>query len=284
MADNNGGPWGGGGSGGDKGNKNGGGNGRKPDTPQIPEIDELMRKGQEQLRVLMGGKGRGGGGASGDGGAGLPRGTFLFAGLAAVVLWLFASFYTVKPEEQSVELFLGEFNQIGTNGLNFAPWPLVTYEKFNVTTNRTESLGINGSRDSGLGLMLTTDENIVDIDFQVVWNIKNARDFLFSLKEPELSVRAISEAAMREVIAQSELAPILNRDRAAIEANVRQLIQKTLDQRKTGISVLRVNFNKVDPPSRQVIVTAVDGSQKRVSVIDAFRDVQAAEQERDQRE
>ena len=145
-------------------------------------------------------------------------------------------------------------------------------------------MGINGSRDSGLGLMLTTDENIVDIDFQVVRNIKNARDYLFSLKEPELSVRAISEAAMREVIAQSELAPILNRDRAAIEANVRQLIQKTLDQRETGISVLRVNFNKVDPPSRQVIVTAVDGTQARVSVIDAFRDVQAAEQERDQRE
>ena len=285
MADNNGGPWGGGGSGGNKGNNNGnGGNDRKPDGPQIPEIDELMRKGQEQLRVLMGGKGSGGGGKSGDGGAGVPRSTFLYAGLAAVAMWLFASFYTVKPEEQSVELFLGEFSKIGTNGLNFAPWPLVTYEKFNVTTNRTESLGINGSRDSGLGLMLTTDENIVDIDFQVVWNIKNASDFLFSLKEPELSVRAISEAAMREVIAQSELAPILNRDRASIEANVRQLIQKTLDDRKTGISVLRVNFNKVDPPSRQVVVTAVDGSQKRVSVIDAFRDVQAAEQERDQRE
>jgi modulator of FtsH protease HflK len=287
MSDDNGGPWGGGGSGGNNGknndNKNGGNN-RQPDGPQIPEIDELMRKGQERLRVLMGGKG-GGENASGEGGAGLPRGTFLFGGLAAVALWLFASFYTVKPEEQSVELFLGEFNQIGTNGLNFAPWPVVTYEKFNVTTNRTESLGINGSRDSGLGLMLTTDENIVDIDFQVVWNIKNSRDFLFSLKAPEASIRAISEAAMREVIAQSELAPILNRDRAMIEANVRELIQKTLDQRQTGISVLRVNFNKVDPPSQQVIVTSVDGSsQKRVSVIDAFRDVQAAEQERDQRE
>ena len=118
----------------------------------------------------------------------------------------------------------------------------------------------------------------------VVWNIKNSSDFLFSLKEPEQSIRAISEAAMREVIAQSELAPILNRDRAAIEANVRQLIQRTLDERQTGISVVRVNFNKVDPPSRQVIVTAADGAQKRVSVIDAFRDVQAAEQERDQRE
>jgi membrane protease subunit HflK len=287
MSDDNGGPWGGGGSGGNNGKNNGnknGGNNRQPDGPQIPEIDELMRKGQERLRVLMGGKG-GGGNASGEGGGGLPRGTFLFGGLAAVTLWLFASFYTVKPEEQSVELFLGEFNQIGTNGLNFAPWPVVTYEKFNVTTNRTESLGINGSRDSGLGLMLTTDENIVDIDFQVVWNIKNSRDFLFSLKAPEASIRAISEAAMREVIAQSELAPILNRDRALIEANVRELIQKTLDQRETGISVLRVNFNKVDPPSQQVIVTSVDGSsQKRVSVIDAFRDVQAAEQERDQRE
>ena len=287
MSDDNGGPWGSGGSRGNNGKNNGnknGGNNRQPDGPQIPEIDELMRKGQERLRVLMGGKG-GGENASGEGGAGLPRGTFLFGGLAAVALWLFASFYTVKPEEQSVELFLGEFNQIGTNGLNFAPWPVVTYEKFNVTTNRTESLGINGSRDSGLGLMLTTDENIVDIDFQVVWNIKNSRDFLFSLKAPEASIRAISEAAMREVIAQSELAPILNRDRAMIEANVRELIQKTLDQRETGISVLRVNFNKVDPPSQQVIVTSVDGSsQKRVSVIDAFRDVQAAEQERDQRE
>ena len=288
MADNNGGPWGGGGSGGNRGNKgNGGGNDRGPDGPQIPEIDELMRKGQEQLRVLMGGKGSGGtGGGSGSGGsdAGIPRSTLVLAGLAAVGMWLFASFYTVKPEEQSVELFLGEFNEIGTNGLNFAPWPFVTYEKFNVTTNRSESLGLNDSRDSGLGLMLTTDENIVDIDFQVVWNIKNSSDFLFSLKEPEQSIRAISEAAMREVIAQSELAPILNRDRAAIEANVRQLIQRTLDERQTGISVVRVNFNKVDPPSRQVIVTAADGAQKRVSVIDAFRDVQAAEQERDQRE
>ena len=153
MSDDNGGPWGGGGSGGNNGKNNGnknGGNNRQPDGPQIPEIDELMRKGQERLRVLMGGKG-GGGNASGEGGGGLPRGTFLFGGLAAVALWLFASFYTVKPEEQSVELFLGEFNQIGTNGLNFAPWPVVTYEKFNVTTNRTESLGINGSRDSGLG-------------------------------------------------------------------------------------------------------------------------------------
>jgi len=105
MADNNGGPWGGGGSGGDKGNNNGGGNGRKPDTPQIPEIDELMRKGQEQLRVLMGGKGRGGGGASGDGWSGSAAWNIFVCRLAAVVLWLFASFYTVKLKNSLLNCF-----------------------------------------------------------------------------------------------------------------------------------------------------------------------------------
>jgi membrane protease subunit HflK len=129
--------------------------------------------------------------------------------------------------------------------------------------------------------MLTTDENIVDIDFQVVWNIKNAQDFLFSLASPRQSVVSISEAAMREVIAQSELAPILNRDRAAIEAEVRTRIQGTLDGRKSGINIVRVNFNKVDPPSQQVALTDNTGITRNVSVIDAFRDVQAAEQERD---
>lgn len=129
--------------------------------------------------------------------------------------------------------------------------------------------------------MLTTDENIVDIDFQVVWNIKNARDFKFSLRDPEASVRAISESAMREVIAQSELAPILNRDRGAVADRVKELIQTTLDNRKTGINVLRVNVNKVDPPSQTVQVTDANGNTTTQSVVDAFRDVQAAEQERD---
>jgi len=130
-------------------------------------------------------------------------------------------------------------------------------------------------------LMLTTDENIVDLDFQVVWNIKNAQNFLFSLQAPDATVRAISESAMREVIAQSELAPILNRDRGAIEVNVKENIQRMLDQQESGINVVRVNVNKVDPPSQEVRVTDADGNVSTVSVVDAFRDVQAAEQERD---
>jgi len=295
MAGNTGGPWGGGGnsgggggkdegSGGNRGNQ-GGGRGPGGDMPQIPEIDELVKKGQEQLRVLMGG-GNGrerGGGGSGGGGAGplLTRGTVGLGVVAVVIAWLFASFYTVRPEQQSIELFLGEFSGIGTEGLNFAPWPVVSAEVFDVTTNRTEEIGVGRGASDNDGLMLTTDENIVDIDFQVVWNIKNARDFKFSLRDPDASVRAISESAMREVIAQSELAPILNRDRGAVADRVKELIQITLDNRETGINVLRVNVNKVDPPSQTVRVRNSDGTNSQASVVDAFRDVQAAEQERD---
>ncbi|MGC1506582.1 MAG: FtsH protease activity modulator HflK [Sulfitobacter sp.] len=295
MAGNNGGPWGGGGNSGgggrddepeNRGIKNGGG-GRGPgdNKPQIPEIDELVKKGQEQLRVLMGGGGgrdRGNGsGRGGSGGPALTRGTVGLGIVAAVVAWSFASFYTVRPEQQSIELFLGKFSAVGTEGLNFAPWPVVTAEVFDVTTNRTEELGVRRGNSDNDGLMLTTDENIVDIDFQVVWNIKNPKDFKFSLRDPEASVRAISESAMREVIAQSELAPILSRDRGAVADQVKVLIQSTLDNRQTGINVLRVNLNKVDPPSQNVIITNSDGTSSQGSVVDAFRDVQAAEQERD---
>ena len=296
MAGNTGGPWGGGGNSsggggkdegpsGNRGN-NGGGQGPGGDKPPIPEIDELVKKGQEQLRVLMGGgggreRGQSTGGSQGGGGPMLTRGTIGLGLVAAVVAWGMASFYTVRPEQQSIELFLGEFSEIGTEGLNFAPWPVVTAEVFDVTTNRTEELGVRRGNSDNEGLMLTTDENIVDIDFQVVWNIKNGRDFKFSLRDPEASVRAIAESAMREVIAQSELAPILNRDRGAVADRVKELIQITLDNRKTGINVLRVNVNKVDPPSQTVLVTNPDGTSSQASVVDAFRDVQAAEQERD---
>ena len=306
MAGNTGGPWGGGGNsgggndgggnnggsngggnnGGNRGN-NGGGNGGG-DKPPIPEIDELVKQGQEKLRVLMGGGGRsnGTGGGSGDGGGApeITRGMVGIGAVVALVAWGFASSYTVRPEQQSIELFLGKFSGIGTEGLNFAPWPVVTAEVFDVTTNRTETLGVSRGGAGNDGLMLTTDENIVDIDFQVVWNIKDAEQFKFSLRDPDASVRAISESAMREIIAQSELAPILSRDRGLVEEQVKALIQDTLDNRETGISIVRVNVNKVDPPSRTVKVTAADGSTSTVSVVDAFRDVQAAEQERDRLE
>ncbi len=272
MAGNNGGPWGGGGGNrgnGDGGRQNGGGGkdggGGRGDGPQIPEIDEIVRKGQEQLRVLMGGRGGGGrdGGGSGEG-PGITRGTVGLIALGAVALWLFASFYTVRPEEQSVELFLGKYSATGQPGLNFAPWPLVKAEVKAVTREQTEDIGLGGRADSGL--MLTTDENIVDIDFQVVWNINDLAKYQFNLAAPEETIRAVSESAMREVIARSELAPILNRDRQVIADTTRELIQATMDQYDSGVNIIRLNLDKADPPRE---------------VIDSFREVQAAEQERD---
>ncbi|WP_137701395.1 FtsH protease activity modulator HflK [Marimonas lutisalis] len=278
MAGNSGGPWGGGGNNGggnddDRGNRGGGGRRPGEDGPQIPEIDELMKKGQEQLRVLMGGRGgdgarRGGGSGGGGEGPGLSRGTVGLGLLAAAALWVYASFYTVKPEEQSIELFLGEYSATGNPGLNFAPWPVVTYEVLPVTREQTEDIGV-GSTQSESGLMLTGDENIVDIDFQVVWNINDPREFLFNLRDPRSTIRAVSESAMREIIAQSELAPILNRDRGVIADRLKDLIQLTLDNYDSGVNIVRVNFDKADPPQE---------------VIDAFFAVQSAEQERDRLE
>jgi membrane protease subunit HflK len=270
MSGNNGGPWGGGG--GNRGD--GGGDDRRPgnrrpggEGPQIPEIDELMTKGREQLRVLMGGgRGTGPGAPGQPDGPRITRGGVGLAALAAVGLWAFMSFYTVKPEEQSVELFLGSFSGIGNPGLNFAPWPLVTYDVVNVTSERTESIGSVSGAQTGDGLMLTTDANIVDIGFQVVWNVNDPSKHIFNLADPELTVRAISESVMREIIASTPLSPILNRDRGIIADTARADIQTSLDALDSGINVIRVNLERADPPAE---------------VIDSFRAVQAAAQERD---
>ena len=260
---NSGGPWGGGNNGGDD-DRNKGNQGGQP--PPIPDIDELVRKGSEQLKVLLGGRGGGGSNGAGSGG-GLGKGPIGLIALGALALWAFSSFYSVKPEEQSVELMFGKYYATGNSGLNFAPWPVITKQILPVTRENTEDIGV-GARGSRLeeGLMLTGDENIVDIDFQVVWNINDASKFLFNLADPQETIRVVSESAMREVIGRSNLSPILNRDRASISQEVSELIQGTLDSYNSGINIVRLNFDKADPP---------------VEVIDAFRDVQAAEQERD---
>ncbi len=272
-----GGPWGGGGGSGgdDRGGRGNNDDDRRAGRPgqgggQIPEIDQLMKKGQEQLRVLMGGRGnRGTGGSGGDPeGPIFTRQGLALGALALIAVWSFMSFYTVRPEERSVELFLGESAGVGDPGLNFAPWPIVTYEKVQVTGERTTDIGtVPGSNDKGL--MLTRDQNIVDIGFQVVWNISDPEKYLFNLVDPEEAIRAVSESAMRDIIARSELSPILNRDRGVIAADLRTAVQSTLDSYNAGITVIRVNLQTAQPPRE---------------VIDAFRAVQAAQQERDRLE
>jgi modulator of FtsH protease HflK len=263
-----GGPWGGGGD--DKDDKGQGDDKRPPrrqgEGPQIPQIDDLVKSGQERLRVLMGGRGGRGPNAPREPGAPMVTKQGLGLGaLALLALWSYESFYSVQPNEQSVELFLGEFSAVGNPGLNFAPWPVVTAEVVQVTGERTTELGVGEGNNTG-GLMLTRDQNIVDIGFQVVWNIADPQAYLFNVADPEDTIRAVSESAMRDIIARSELAPILNRDRGVIATDLQAAIQSTLDTYNAGISVIRVNLQRAQAPE---------------DVIEAFRAVQAAQQERD---
>lgn len=266
-----GGPWGGGDNGGDKRPDNGPERGpvRRPATGgQMPEIDEIVKRGQEQLRVLMGGRGGPSNGADGGNPMFTKRG-LLFGAVALVAVWGYLSFYTVKPEESSVELMLGKYNGMGQEGLNFAPWPFVTAEIVQTTSQRGTIIGSGAGGEMDNGLMLTRDQNIVDIEFEVVWNINDPAKYLFNLADPEDTIRAVSESAMRDIIARSELAPVLNRDRGVIAADLQTAVQATLDSYDSGIGVVRVNFDRADPPAE---------------VIDAFREVQAAQQERDRLE
>lgn len=300
MAGNNQGPWGGGGNGGggdDRDRNNGGGGGRRPgQEPQIPEFDEIVNKTRDQLRVLMGG-GNGGNRPNGGGGGEGPqisRGMIGIGALLLVVAWAASSFYTVRPEEKSVELFLGECIEpcIGEPGLNFAPWPLVSYEIVPVTREQVIEIGEDevprdltaGSNlqrvlDADTGLMLTGDENIVEIGFEVVWNITSPDRYLFNLQDPPETIAAVAESSMREIIAQSELANI-NRERAVLRDRLQESVQATLDSYNSGVNIIRINLDQADPPATQVEVINVDGQTVVTSPLAAYRDVQDAEQER----
>ena len=260
MASNNkGGPWGGGDQGGDP-------------PPSMPDLDEIMNRSRSQLKQIIGGRGGRGGGRRSPGSGGGPKISRRMIGLiilAVVGIWAYFSFYSVKPEERSVELFLGVYSQTGQPGLNFAPWPLVIKDIISVTRERNEDIGVGNGARLDEGLMLTGDENIIDVDFQVVWNINDPAKFLFNLADPTETIRAVAESSMREIIAQSALAPILNRDRGIVASSLSELIQSTLDSYNSGMNVVRVNFDKADPPRE---------------VIDSFREVQAAEQQRDRLE
>jgi membrane protease subunit HflK len=264
-----GGPWGGGGDGPDDKNKGQDDrrNGGDRRGQQLPDVDQLMRKGQEQLRVLMGGRGNGGGGSSQQPPGGfINRQSVFFSLIGLLLVWAYLSFYQLKPEERSVELMFGKFSSIGEEGLNFAPWPLVTAEILNTTRQNTTAIGTGSGGEVDNGLMLTSDQNIVDIEFEVVWIINDPTKYLFNLKDPEGTIRAVAESAVRDIAARSKLMPILSTERGAIGKVLEEEVQATLQSYDSGITVVRVNLLKSDAPEE---------------VKDAFRAVTAAQQERD---
>jgi membrane protease subunit HflK len=253
-----GGPWGGGprgpwGSGQQPGPGRGPGN-------QPPDLEDLIRRGQDKLKNVLPGSGNFG-----------SRGALILV-FAAIVVWLLSGFYRVNTDEQGIVLRFGKFVQTTQPGLNYhLPYPIETVLTPRVTFENKIDIGFRQQEDFRRGtvtrdvpeesLILTGDENIVDVDFSVFWVINNAGRYLFNLQNPEGTVKAVAESAMREVIGRAQIQPILTGARAATEQEVLKLMQKVLDGYQAGVTVTRVQMQKVDPPSQ---------------VIDAFRDVQAA--------
>jgi membrane protease subunit HflK len=251
-----GGPWG-------AGPKGPWGSGPQSSGPTPPDFEEFLRRSQDKLRSVLPGGNLGGRG-------------LLVIGVLAVALWGFSGFFVVQPDEVGVVLRFGKYNRLVQPGLNYHfPYPVETaLTPQALHTNRMD-IGMRLVEDPRRGttmrdvpeesLMLTGDENIVDVDFSVFWVISpkpgGASDFLFNLEKAEGTVKAVAESAMREIIGRSEIQPILTGARQNIETAVHDLMQKTLDGYQAGVLITQVQMQKVDPPAQ---------------VIDAFRDVQAA--------
>ncbi|HYD15973.1 MAG TPA: FtsH protease activity modulator HflK [Hyphomicrobium sp.] len=260
-------PWsnqsgGGGNGGGWKGGGGGGGPWGQGPGSQPPDLEEMLKRSQDRMKQVMHG-----GGVPG------PL-AFLAAVVAAAVVGWYAFFFRVDPDELGVVMRFGEFVRQEPPGLHFRlPYPIEEVVLPKVTTQNIIEVGMrSASFDRGFGgagiqdvkeesLMLTGDENTVDIDFVVYWRIKDAAKYLFNIQNPNNTVKEVAESAMREVVGESEIQPLLTQARQKTETSVQSLMQSTLDSYGAGIQIDQVTLQKVDPPSE---------------VIDAFRDVQAA--------
>jgi membrane protease subunit HflK len=242
----------------------------------MPDVDELIARAQAWVRGLLPGGGGSGGGPKLGGSLGGSRGIALL-GIAVVALWLATGFYRVQPDQQGVVLRFGALERKTLPGLNWhIPWPVESVLRPAVTRiNRVEVGYRSAVVDSRIvatqdrpirevpeeSLMLTGDENIVDINFAVFWRINDAAAFLFNIRDPELTIKSVAESVMREVIARTPIQLALTERRAQIEQDVNRITQGILSQYKAGVEVTQVQLQKVDPPA---------------AVVESFRDVQRA--------
>ncbi len=266
----NGGPWGGRGSGGGGGGRNNGGGGGPfgGGGQRPPDFDDLVRRAQDRLKkILPGGSGTGGG----LGGRGIAL-------IAAVLIgiWFLSGFYRVQTDQQGVVLRFGEWVNTTQPGLNWhLPYPIETVMTPSVERINQIDIGfrqIGGGQSSserdveGESLMLTGDQNIIDIDFSVQWKISDAGRYLFNIRDPEGTVKIAAESAMREIIGRTDIQPALTEARAEIEGKTRELLQEILTNYESGILITGLKLQNVQPPDQ---------------VVDAFNDVQRALQDRD---
>ena len=255
------GPWGGGNNGGSPwgsgGNDNGGNKSpweKKPSGSggnggnNGPDIDDILRKGQDKLKQF--------------GGAGM----FLIVLLIAVIFWLFQCFYVVQQNEQGVVLRFGVPQEgIVGDGLHFHFWPIETYMKVPLTEKSIAIGGKPGQAQQSDGLMLSSDQNIVYVNFSVYYRISDPTRYLFNVNEQEGTVRQVAESAMREVIGSRPVDDVLRDKKEEVANSVKTIIQSTVDKYQLGVQVNRVSISEAAPPTK---------------VAAAFNSFQQAEQER----
>ncbi len=261
-----GGPWGGGpsGGGGDGGgpwNRGGGGGG----GPRPPDLEDFIRKGQDRFKGFLPG-------------GGLPGGKGLFVIFAIVgLIWLATGTYRVQPDQQGVVLRFGKWVTTTQPGLNWHwPFPIETVETPSVERINAIDVGFRAfGAEQGRAqrreipeesLMVTGDQNIIDIEFTVQWKIADAGKFLFNIRNPEGTVKIVAESSMREIIGRTDIQPALTEARQDIELKTRTLLQNILDEYEAGIEITQIQLQDVKPPG---------------PVIDSFDDVQRARQDRE---
>jgi membrane protease subunit HflK len=260
-------PWGGGaGGGGDDGNKGGNGGGPRNPWSFPPEGRRGGKGGVTSLDDFLKRARKGGGGGGGFGGGlpnGLPGRPVIIAGVSILLLlWIaFTSFHVIAPEQRGVVAFFGKYSSTMEPGVRFTlPAPIASVKKINVQAIRTEDFPAT----AGENLMLTQDQNIVDLAYSVRWDIQNPEDFVFQIANPEQTVRATAESAMRAAVAGVNLNDAIGPGRTVIEARVQQATQEILDEYNSGIRIQSVAIRNASAPS------AVD---------EAFKQVTAAQQE-----
>jgi len=203
-----------------------------------------------------------------------PKSQFGLIALGLVIFWLSLGFYQVDTDENAVTLYFGKFYRTTIPGLNYhIPYPFGKVIKKSVTAVNTEEFGFSSSRRKSDGrnfnaesLMLTGDENIVDVEFQVQWQIADIKDFTFNIVEPIEAIRKSAEGAMREIIARTPIASALSDGKGKIEQETKDLLQDILNSYQAGVRIVLVQLRRVDPPAQ---------------VIDAFRDVQTAKADKE---
>ena len=237
-------------------NNNGGGpwgqapQGGGPRRGGTPSLEDILKSGRDRFQGSV------------------PGGRWAILGGVAVlvIFWLFNSIYQIDPQEVGVETTFGKpSDELSLSGLHFLWWPFQSVERVNIAQNKTEiGSSTNRSGSTNDGVMLTSDQNIVDAKFSVLWTIEDPKAYLFNVRRPDDMVRASAESAMREIVGRSPATEIFRSDRAGIETEVQQIIQSILNTYKLGVHIDKVNVEDVAPPEE---------------VADAFADVQRAQQD-----